>query len=72
MTAVDMLDTEPLTDARDPLLDHPNLIARPHFGFVTEDEFDQQFLDIFDQLNAHAEGVPIHMVNRDVWPSQSR
>ncbi|WP_170406648.1 D-2-hydroxyacid dehydrogenase family protein [Ruegeria arenilitoris] len=67
--AIDVFDTEPLTDSSDPLLSHPNLIATPHIGFVTEDEFDLQFADIFDQVNAYAEGAPIHMINPEVWTS---
>ncbi|WP_420583492.1 D-2-hydroxyacid dehydrogenase family protein [Ruegeria sp.] len=65
--AIDVFDTEPLTDPTDPLLSHPNLIATPHIGFVTEDEFDLQFADIFDQVNAFAEGAPVHMINPEVW-----
>ncbi len=65
--AIDVFDTEPLTDPSDPLLAHPNLIATPHIGFVTEDEFDLQFADIFDQVNAYAKGAPIHMINPEVW-----
>ncbi|NNK78569.1 MAG: D-2-hydroxyacid dehydrogenase family protein [Litoreibacter sp.] len=65
--AVDVFDEEPLTDTSHPLLTHPNVIATPHIGFVTEDEFNMQFSDIFDQVNAYAEGAPIHMVNPDVW-----
>ncbi|MES0827447.1 D-2-hydroxyacid dehydrogenase family protein [Ruegeria sp. SCP11] len=65
--ASDVFDTEPLTDPNDPLLSHPNLIATPHIGFVTEDEFDLQFADIFDQVNAYAEGAPINIVNPEVW-----
>ncbi|WP_170332002.1 D-2-hydroxyacid dehydrogenase family protein [Ruegeria arenilitoris] len=65
--AIDVFDTEPLTDPNDPLLSHPNLIATPHIGFVTEDEFDLQFADIFDQVHAYAEGTPIHMINPEVW-----
>ncbi|AXT27101.1 D-2-hydroxyacid dehydrogenase family protein [Ruegeria sp. AD91A] len=67
--AIDVFDTEPLTDTTDPLLSHPNLIATPHIGFVTEDEFGLQFADIFDQVNAYAEGAPIHMINPEVWTS---
>ena len=67
--AIDVFDTEPLTDPSDPLLSHPNLIATPHIGFVTEDEFDLQFADIFDQVNAYANGAPIHMINPEVWTS---
>lgn len=66
MAAIDVFDTEPVTDPADPLLAHPNLIATPHIGFVTEDEFDLQFADIFDQVNAFAAGAPIHMINPSV------
>ncbi|MFW8635619.1 D-2-hydroxyacid dehydrogenase family protein [Cribrihabitans pelagius] len=65
VAAVDVFDREPLTDPSDPLLAHPNLIATPHIGFVTEDEFDKQFSDIFEQVNAYAEGRPVHMINPD-------
>ena len=65
--AVDVFDTEPLTDPDDPLLRHPNLIATPHIGFVTEDEFDLQFSDIFDQVVAYAAGTPIHMINPEAY-----
>ncbi len=63
MAAIDVFDKEPMIDPKDPLLAHPNLIATSHIGFVTEDEFDKQFADIFEQINAFAEGQPIHMVN---------
>lgn len=65
--AVDVFDHEPLTDIANPLLTHPNVLATPHIGYVTEDEFDLQFSDIFDQINAYAEGKPIHMINPSVW-----
>ncbi|PWR00752.1 3-phosphoglycerate dehydrogenase [Meridianimarinicoccus roseus] len=69
MAAVDVFDTEPLTDPSDPLLSHPALVATPHIGFVTEDEFDRQFTDIFEQVNAYAAGAPIHMINPEAWPA---
>ncbi|MCR9157991.1 MAG: D-2-hydroxyacid dehydrogenase family protein [Rhodobacteraceae bacterium] len=65
--AVDVFDQEPLTDTSHPLLTHPNVIATPHIGYVTEDEFDLQFSDIFDQISAYADGAPIHMINPEVW-----
>ena len=64
---IDVFDTEPLTDASDPLANHPNIVATPHIGFVTEDELDVQFADIYDQINAYASGAPIHMINPEVW-----
>lgn len=61
--ALDVFDVEPLTNKDDPLLSHPNVIATPHIGFVTEDEFDKQFSDIFEQVNAFSEGAPINVIN---------
>lgn len=65
--AVDVFDQEPLTDTKNPLLTHPNVLATPHIGYVTEDEFEMQFSDIFDQINAYADGAPVHMINPEVW-----
>ncbi|WP_108815298.1 D-2-hydroxyacid dehydrogenase family protein [Loktanella sp. Alg231-35] len=64
--AVDVFDSEPLRDTANPLLTHPNVLPTPHIGYVTEDEFDLQFSDIFDQINAFADGAPIHVINPDV------
>ncbi len=64
--AVDVFDQEPLTDRANPLLAHPNVLPTPHIGYVTEDEFDLQFSDIFDQINAFADGSPINMINPDI------
>lgn len=65
--AVDVFDDEPMRDVENPLLSHANVLPTPHIGYVTEDEFDLQFSDIFDQINAYANGAPIHMINPDVW-----
>jgi D-3-phosphoglycerate dehydrogenase len=66
--AVDVFDHEPMTDTNNILLTHPNVLATPHIGYVTEDEFDLQFSDIFDQVNAYADGTPIHVINPEVAP----
>ncbi|SMX51263.1 D-2-hydroxyacid dehydrogenase family protein [Actibacterium lipolyticum] len=65
--AVDVYDQEPLTDPNDPLINHPSIIATPHIGFVTEDELDMQFGEIYDQINAFAAGGPTNMINPEVW-----
>jgi D-3-phosphoglycerate dehydrogenase len=65
MAAVDVYDEEPLTDPSDPLLGMPNVVCTPHIGYVTRDEYDLQFSDIFDQILAYAAGTPIHVVNPD-------
>jgi len=67
--AVDVFDREPMRDRDHVLATHPNVLATPHIGYVTEDEFDLQFSDIFDQINAYATGAPIHMINSEVWNS---
>ncbi len=64
--ALDVFDIEPVTWANDPLLTHPHVTCTPHIGFVTEDEFELQFSDIFDQVVAYRDGNPIHMINPDV------
>ncbi|EFO32007.1 glyoxylate reductase [Roseibium sp. TrichSKD4] len=65
--AIDVFDNEPLTNPNDPLVNHPNVVATPHIGFVTEDEFDLQFADIFDQVVAFEKGAPINIINPEVW-----
>lgn len=69
--AVDVFDTEPLRDTSHPLLTHPNVLPTPHLGYVTEDEFDLQFTDIFEQVNAYGDGAPIHMINPEVWDQKA-
>lgn len=65
--ALDVFDAEPLTDPKDPIASHPNVIATPHIGFVTEDELDMQFADIYAQIVAFADGAPINLINPEVW-----
>jgi D-3-phosphoglycerate dehydrogenase len=64
--AVDVFETEPLRDPDHPLLALPNLVATPHIGYVTRDEYELQFADIFDQITAYAAGAPINVVNPEV------
>ena len=61
--AVDVYETEPGGPAENPIIAHPNVLATPHIGYVTQDEYDLQFSDIFDQIKAFAAGAPINMVN---------
>src|SRR5499427_1375841 len=63
MAAVDVYEQEPLTDPTHPLLVMPNVVCTPHIGYVTRDEYDLQFSDIFDQIVAYAAGTPINVVN---------
>lgn len=61
--AVDVFEQEPLRDPAHPLLLMDNVICTPHIGYVTRDEYDLQFADIFDQIVAFAAGTPINVVN---------
>jgi D-3-phosphoglycerate dehydrogenase / 2-oxoglutarate reductase len=65
MAAVDVYEKEPLRDVDDPLLNMENVICTPHLGYVTRDEYELQFTDIFDQIVAYAAGAPINIVNPD-------
>jgi len=63
MAAVDVYEKEPLRDVDDPLLNMNNVVCTPHLGYVTRDEYELQFADIFDQIVAYAAGAPINVVN---------
>jgi len=65
MAAVDVFETEPLRDPGDPLLTLGNVVATPHIGYVTREEYELQFSDIFDQIRAYVAGTPFHVVNPD-------
>jgi D-3-phosphoglycerate dehydrogenase len=68
--AIDVFDKEPLRDPADPLLNMDNVVATPHIGYVSRDEYEIQFTDIFDQIAAFAAGTPINVVNPDVLVKQ--
>jgi len=66
MAAVDVYDDEPVLDSRYPLFAMDNVVCTPHIGYVTRDEYEVQFSDIFDQIVAYAAGTPINVVNPTV------
>ena len=65
MAAVDVFEKEPLRDVTDPLLTMDNVVCTPHIGYVTRDEYELQFTDIFDQIVDYAAGKPSNVVNPD-------
>jgi D-3-phosphoglycerate dehydrogenase len=67
MAAIDVYDEEPVRDPRHPLLTMDNVVCTPHIGYVTRDEYEIQFSDIFDQITAYAVGSPINVVNPQVF-----
>ncbi|WP_447918027.1 D-2-hydroxyacid dehydrogenase family protein [Achromobacter aegrifaciens] len=66
MAALDVFEQEPLTDTSNPLLTMPNVLCTPHIGYVTYEEWDLQFKDVFNQILAFAAGAPVNMVNPQV------
>jgi D-3-phosphoglycerate dehydrogenase len=63
--AVDVYESEPLLDpdAEHPLLHLENALCTPHIGYVTREEYELQFADVFDQIVAWGRGKPINVVN---------
>jgi D-3-phosphoglycerate dehydrogenase len=64
---VDVFEAEPPAPG-EPLLAMGNVVCTPHVGYVTRDEYELQFADIFDQVVAFAAGAPINVVNPTVRP----
>lgn len=63
MAAVDVFEDEPVRDPTHPLLGMDNVVCTPHIGYVTREEWELQFSDVFDQINRYAVGEPINVVN---------
>jgi D-3-phosphoglycerate dehydrogenase len=61
--AVDVYEEEPLRDTAHPLLNMPNVVCTPHLGYVTREDHEIAFAEIFEQINAYAVGKPINVVN---------
>jgi len=67
--AVDVYEHEPVLDVSHPLLTMDNVVCTPHLGYVTREEYEIQFVDIFDQIIAYCAGSPINVVNPAVLES---
>ncbi len=63
--AVDVYEEEPVLGAKHPLIAMDNVVCTPHIGYVTREEYELQFSDIFDQVVAYAAGAPTNVVNPD-------
>ena len=72
MAAVDVYEEEPVTDTHHPLLQMKNVVCTPHIGYVTRDEYELQFSEIFDQITAYCAGKPINVVNPEVLNARQR
>ena len=67
MAAVDVYEKEPVLGGDHPLLKLPNVVCTPHIGYVSHEEYETQFSDIFDQIVAFDQGHPIHAINPEVF-----
>ena len=66
MAAVDVFEDEPVVDRHHPLLTMNTVVCTPHIGYVTREEYEIQFAEIFDQIAAYCAGAPINVVNPNV------
>jgi len=66
MAAVDVYEEEPVLDPHYPLLTMDNVLCTPHVGYVTREEYELQFSEIFDQITAYCAGKPTNVVNPEV------
>ena len=69
MAAVDVYESEPVLDPNYPLLTMENVVCTPHIGYVSREEYEIQFADIFDQIVAYGKGTPTNVVNPEVLKS---
>ena len=69
MAAVDVYEEEPVLDPQYPLFAMDNVVCTPHIGYVSLEEYETQFSDIFDQIVSYAAGTPINVVNPQVLES---
>jgi D-3-phosphoglycerate dehydrogenase / 2-oxoglutarate reductase len=72
MAAIDVFEQEPFQDLNHPLLVMNNVVCTPHIGYVTHEEYEIQFSDIFDQITAFCAGKPINVINPAVLNSTHR
>ena len=48
------------------------MLSTPHIGYVTRDEYEVQFAEIFDQILAYCAGTPSNVVNPAVLGASSK
>ena len=59
---LDVFDTEPLP-ANHPFRHLPNVVATPHLGYVTRDNYEIQFPEIVEDIAGWLVGAPVRLLN---------
>jgi D-3-phosphoglycerate dehydrogenase len=72
LAALDVYEDEPLIDRTDPRLLLDNVVCTLHIGYVSRDEWEIQFSDIFDRVKAFDAGAPINVVNPEALDRRRR
>lgn len=60
--ALDVFDTEPLPPG-DRLRDHPRVLATPHLGYVTQDNYRRFFTEAVEDVAAWLAGEPVRLLS---------
>ncbi|UUC45624.1 D-2-hydroxyacid dehydrogenase family protein [Flavobacterium cerinum] len=61
--AVDVYESEPITDIHYPLLQMPNVICTPHLGYVEQNSYELYFEYAFKNIIAFINHNPINIAN---------
>jgi phosphoglycerate dehydrogenase-like enzyme len=59
--ALDVFETEPLPE-HDELRTLPNLLATPHLGYVSEENYRTFYTDVVEDIAAYLDGAPVRVL----------
>jgi D-3-phosphoglycerate dehydrogenase len=66
LAAVDVYDNEPVLRGEHPLLRLPNALCTAHSAWLERDTYELYFGEAFDNVLAHAAGLPLALANPEV------
>ncbi|MFA5974508.1 MAG: D-2-hydroxyacid dehydrogenase family protein [Lentimicrobiaceae bacterium] len=64
--ALDVFESEPISDTNYPLFQMPNVICTPHLGYVEKNGYELYFSKAFENIIEFAKGNPINIANPEV------